>query len=65
VRINSKKEENKRRYELLVRADAGQFDTGYEIHLQPGWLGGVGSLGAGPQGSGGGEPVRHGHGGRV
>lgn len=44
VRINSKKNENKRKYLLLVRGDAGQLGTGYEINLQPGQAGGVAPL---------------------
>jgi hypothetical protein len=46
VRIDSKKKENKRHYGLLLRGDAGQLGTGYEINLQPGGIGGIGSLGA-------------------
>lgn len=44
VRINSKKNENKKRYTLLLRGDAGQLGTGYEVNLQPGLAGGVAPL---------------------
>ena len=44
VRINSKKNENKKRYVLLVRGDAGALGTGYEVNLQPGAVGGLGPL---------------------
>ncbi len=46
VRINSKKNENKKRYTLLLRGDAGQLGTGYEVNLQPGLAGGVAPLAA-------------------
>ncbi len=44
VRLNSKKNENKRRLILLLRGDAGQIGTGYEVNLQPGSAGGVAPL---------------------
>ena len=44
VRVNSKKNENKKRYVLLVRGDAGALGTGYEVNLQPGAVGGLGPL---------------------
>ncbi|MBY0508016.1 MAG: DUF1080 domain-containing protein [Bryobacteraceae bacterium] len=44
VRVNSKKNENKRKYLLLLRGDPGQLGTGYEVNLQPGLAGGVAPL---------------------
>ncbi len=39
VRINAKKNENKRPYLLLIRGDAGQLGSGYEVNLAPGAMG--------------------------
>ncbi len=45
VRLNSKKNENKRHYGLMLRGDPGMLGTGYEVDLQPGEMGGVAALG--------------------
>lgn len=39
IRINAKKADQKRRYALMFRGDAGQFGSGYEVNVQPGAMG--------------------------
>lgn len=40
VRLNGKRD-SKKRYALVIRGDAGQLGTGYEVTLQPGSMGGL------------------------